>query len=294
MKPKTGAEYDSYNFPEDSSDVKLPFRVADVVQNLSYERVPVHPHRHNYYEIFLFEKGGGTHMIDFKDYAVHDKGVHLVRPGTVHLLKRDKKSKGTVILFSPEVFPIVTDEHIKALFAFFDDPLLQPVAVCETGFEKLMMLGQLLHDEKNGHLQGQTLNAYIQSLMSAFLLTVKTYFKEEHHNKQDRKVVSDFKRLVNEHFTEGMHPRQYADKLYISEKTLARAVKDALNTTPAEIIKERLLLEACRILISSDMPIKEIAYELQFADPAYFTRVFRAAKGMSPNEYREQMQQKYK
>src|SRR5690606_17618312 len=108
------------------------------------------------------------------------------------------------------------------------------------------------------------------------------------------KLVSDFKRLVNKHFNDGLHPRQYADKLFVSEKTLSRALKAAMGMTATEIIKERTLLEAARILISSDMPVKEIAYHLQFSDPAYFTRVFSAAKGMSPVVYREQMQQKYK
>ena len=57
------------------------------------------PHRHNYFELFYFLKGGGCHKIDFIDFPIKAGSLHIVAPGQVHQMKREIDSEGFVVLF---------------------------------------------------------------------------------------------------------------------------------------------------------------------------------------------------
>ena len=56
-------------------------------------------HRHQFYECFVFLKGGGTHTIDFVDFPINDFSVHIITPGQVHQISREKNSYGYVYMF---------------------------------------------------------------------------------------------------------------------------------------------------------------------------------------------------
>ena len=60
-----------------------------------------------------------------------------------------------------------------------------------------------------------------------------------------------------------------------------------------EIIRQRLLLEAERLSAHTEMAVSEIAYALNFEDPAYFSRFFRRLAGQSPGEFRQGLSEKY-
>jgi mannose-6-phosphate isomerase-like protein (cupin superfamily) len=57
------------------------------------------PHRHNYFELFYFQKGAGSHMIDFEDFKIESNSIHLVAPNQVHQVKRELDTNGFVVLF---------------------------------------------------------------------------------------------------------------------------------------------------------------------------------------------------
>ncbi len=67
------------------------------------------------------------------------------------------------------------------------------------------------------------------------------------------------------------------------------------NRIPAsEIIIDRLILEAKRLLIYSDLNNKEVAYELNYEDPSYFARIFRRKTGLTPSAFRKQTRERYR
>ena len=60
------------------------------------------------------------------------------------------------------------------------------------------------------------------------------------------------------------------------------------KATPNDIIKDRIILEAKRLLAHSDLNVKEIAYDLGYDDPAYFNRLFAKVSEIAPAEFRKQ------
>ena len=103
---------------------------------------------------------------------------------------------------------------------------------------------------------------------------------------QKNKMVQDFIALVDKHFKTMHSVSEYAKELFVSPKSFAKKLKALGYPTSTGLIQERILLEAKRSLKFSQESIKEIAFDLGFDDPAYFSRLFSKKEGMTPLEYR--------
>jgi AraC-like DNA-binding protein len=79
----------------------------------------------------------------------------------------------------------------------------------------------------------------------------------------------------------------YASQMNVSEKRLTAATTKTVGKSPKTIIDERVMLEVKRLLIHTNLSIKEIGYDLGFEDPAYFIKYFRKHTGKTPIEFRE-------
>ena len=103
---------------------------------------------------------------------------------------------------------------------------------------------------------------------------------------QKNKIVLDFITLVDKHFRTKHAVSDYASELFISPKSLAKKLNALGYSTPSKVIRERIIIEAKRMLKYGTDNVKEIAYDLGFEDPAYFSRLFSKEEGLSPLEYR--------
>ena len=93
------------------------------------------------------------------------------------------------------------------------------------------------------------------------------------------------------HLLETHHKEQraigfYADKMHLSIKTLSKKVKDKLNVTLGQLLRQELINTA-KILLHTDVNIKEIAFELGFEEANHFSSFFKLHTSFSPSEYRQ-------
>ena len=70
-------------------------------------------------------------------------------------------------------------------------------------------------------------------------------------------------------------------------KSITNLFSSHSNRSPLQVIQDRILLEAKRMLISTEIPIKEITFELGFEDMPSFSRFFKNKMGISPKAYRD-------
>ncbi|MBI3883401.1 MAG: helix-turn-helix transcriptional regulator, partial [Sphingobacteriales bacterium] len=116
--------------------------------------------------------------------------------------------------------------------------------------------------------------------------------KETETNKYSSTLLRSFKKLIDENYKEKKLTKEYAELLYITPNHLNALCKDVTGQSAGEIIRDRVLLEAKRLLVNSNSNISEIANELNFVDNSYFTKFFKKYEGITPETFKKQFDHK--
>jgi AraC family transcriptional activator of pobA len=100
-------------------------------------------------------------------------------------------------------------------------------------------------------------------------------------------LLRNFQQLIDQYFRTIKLPKEYADLLYVTPNHLNALCNELLGRTAGDLIRERILVEAKRLLTNADMTVTEIAFDLNFQDNSYFNRFFRKYVKMTPDEFRK-------
>lgn len=291
----------TYEFP--GSTILHDFQIYEVkggeIANKRYPHKTDRPHRHSYYEVCIFMNEAGKHEIDFKTYPILSNSIHFLSPGQVHRIFRDKDYHGYLIVFSSEFFSLGASRQENPLFyfPFFNNPTMLPVLdLEEPDFDEILLLVRQM--EKESGLEQPSNSEILRAYLQLLLLKCKRYYMWKFAEKQqtgtpDFSQVQQFNVLVENHFSEHLLIQDYAEMMGISPAILNRAVRKIIGKTAAEIIVDRLILQAKRLLIYTNLSNKEIAFSLNYTDPSYFTRTFRKKTGKSPSQFRKELNEKY-
>ncbi|MRW93937.1 helix-turn-helix domain-containing protein [Duganella sp. FT80W] len=109
---------------------------------------------------------------------------------------------------------------------------------------------------------------------------------QEHGSPASQRQAERFRDLVNQHYGKNLRLQEYAEMMSVSVTQLRSACTAALGQSPTKVIHSRIVTEAKRSLIFSDLPVEQIAFRLGFDDAAYFTRFFRREVGQTPSQFR--------
>ena len=275
-----------YEFPK--SEEKIAFHVCEVkgkvIRNKEYPHRTEQPHRHTYYEICIFVNGAGTHMVDFKSFPIKSHSIHFLTPGQVHLISREENYHGYLLVFSREFYSIgIQDEDLLMSLPFFNNNTTEPILnLSEEEFEELLdIIDHLRLDYKrDSEIREDVLRSYLH----IFLLKCRYFFNRNYFDKDIIKdptflKVNRFRKLVEQRFREIHLVKEYADLLHESPAHLNKVVKSITGENASEFIIKRIVLEAKRLLIYTDLSNKEISYKMNYDDPSYFSRLFRKKSG---------------
>lgn len=278
---------------EDADTMGMPFKIQGLEVPTGY---PVNaPHRHNYYEIFLFEQGAGEHIIDFTPYSIQPGCVHIVFPGQIHNLNRSNDSKGKVVTFT-ENFVLPSQDLIDLinnLGAYKDTA--ETIVLNPVEFYKLYNLIDHINSEINGCNLDCTpaIRSYIYIILYKYYLQ-KGLQKDKLINISEGRLYSKFKKILEIKFREWHLPNSYVNELNTTLKVLNNECLHYSAKHASDIIRERLILESKRLLYNTDLMNKEIAYQLNFDDPAHFSKFFKQYTGYAVKEYRTETQKRFK
>ena len=106
---------------------------------------------------------------------------------------------------------------------------------------------------------------------------------------QQVSIISALEHLIEQHYAEHQLVSFYAEQLHVSVSQLNVSTRQQLNKSVTELVQERLMAEARRLLAYSTKTISEIAWQLNFSDNSYFSRFFKKHSGMSPEAFRKQL-----
>ncbi len=101
-----------------------------------------------------------------------------------------------------------------------------------------------------------------------------------------RRLVARYSTLLEHNFRSGLGVADFAEALGVTPTHLTRCCRQACGRPASDLLHDRLIFEARRMLAETDMPVKDIAGMLGFTSPAYFTRAFHHRTGKAPTEFR--------
>ena len=245
------------------------------------------PGRKDFFEIVWLKNEDPLHALKVDDKDVKGDWIYLIPPYRVHQLNKAGKN-GELISFKREILEEGDKEFLLDLFKIFN---VQGEFSClrmdKDAAADLSNIYKLLSEEYN---KGTENLPIVKSLLKVFLLKliqIKDLEFTDHDINQTR--VYEFLMLLESNFLTVRNTDFYAGKLGISSKRLNQILKDKLDKTGMQIIHDRIILEAKRLIIHSEQSIKEISFELGFSDRPYFSRFFKKQTGESPDTFQKQV-----
>ncbi len=266
----------------------LPIKKVDFKVMLHHPiNMPVitEPHKHDFFMLLIVSKGTGTHTIDFRDHPVKNRMVFFLAPGQAHQWQLSKNTQGFQVMFSPGFLP---SPH--ATWSFFPPtgkPFLQ---LDTTQYQQLEQ--ELIQLEKEANHPQLLSGNLLQHRLQIILLLLKRWYTHafpEQAPAATNRLINRFLLLLEQHYATQSDVGFYAAQLHITPSYLNLVCKKASNRTAGEYIRERLLLEAKRMLTLTAVDVKEIAYGLGFNDTSYFSRFFRKHTGKTPLDFRKKI-----
>jgi AraC family transcriptional activator of pobA len=246
------------------------------------------PGRKDFFEIVWLKNEDPLHDLKTSDFEAKGDWIYLIPPYRVHQLNKAGKN-GALISFKREILQEEDKEFLLDIFKIFN---VQGEFSClrldKAAADDLNGIYDLLIDEYQKSSEDLMI---LKTLLKVFLLKL-IKVKEQEFTAHDihQKRVYEFLMLLEGNYLQVRNIDYYAGKLGISSKRLNQILKDKLDKTGTQIIHDRIILEAKRLIIHSEHTIKEIAFELGFSDRPYFSRFFKKQTTQTPEAFQKQAQ----
>ncbi len=274
------------------------------------------PHALRFTEVALVTAGAGTLEIDGEALPVAPGRVLLTRPGEVRRWRLHPVGDAEATASAPLAARLLFFEHgfVDGFFGEADFLATLPLAglpprhrsiALEPGrFARLVDLVDDMRDElrrvqPDSHhaLRAQTYRLLVDLARERGGTLVRERERERDLERDRdragaparadaRDLVRRFTALVDAQFAHTERVACYADALGVTPRHLNRVVHARLGRTASDVIHQRLLREATRLLRHTALPVATVADTLGFSDASYFVRFFRRHAGLTPGAYR--------
>ncbi len=250
------------------------------------------PHRASFYHILWFQKGSPTHLVDFNPVKIKPNTILFLNKDTVQRFDKKGGFDGKAILFTDSFF-CKTEADIKYLrssILFNDLFSVSQIQMSKTAslFAHLFQLMEIELENEKDISQPDIL----KNLLHNFLLLSERERRKQNFTEikksADLDYVMLFKDILENQFHNQKLVNNYARQLSVTEKRLNQATSKILDKSPKQMIDERVMLEAKRLLAHTNESVKEIGYNLGFDEPTNFIKYFRKHSNSTPVEFREQ------
>jgi AraC family transcriptional activator of pobA len=277
--------------PEAGSSLEVVM-LEDVRYGADLDSGPRRPHRHDYHELVWTRCGTGRHSIDGESSDVEPGTITLIGRGQVHVFERARGLHGAIVRFGDEL--LHGDPATGANPAWLvGSRLVQRLAVPAGEAARLEAAIGLLAAETRRPPDSRSIDLQ-RHFLSALLLWAERWYEGtriDQHDADDPELhlYRRFTEVLERDYARHHDAPYYADALGVPQAALSRALVNVTGRTTKELITDRRMLEAARLLRFSEMTVGEIAYRAGYGDQLYFSRAFKRQVGEAPSAYRERM-----
>lgn len=240
----------------------------------------------------LYLPEGCKIKVDFNVYHTEGPTLFFISPNQVLSIEHLCAEPGYFIFYNQDFYCIqIHDEEVACDGLLFNNINNMPMTSVPN--QEAAFINHLFsHIETEFTVKDSSQEEMLRTYLKQLLIKSTRLWKKKHFggvladNHNDADSFRRFTQLVEAHYKEKHTVADYADLLLVAPKTLTHRFKRMNLPQPNEVIKNRLILEAKRLLVHTAMTAKEIAYELGYDDPAYFSRLFLIKTGESPSGFR--------
>ena len=231
--------------------------------------------------------------IDFKQYQTTSPSLFFINSNQYLQITKEGKKQGYFMYYNRDFYCVqIHDAEVACDGLLFNNIFEMPMTVLP---EKEVVFIEGIYDQIQEEFvspdssQEEMIRTYLKQLIIKATRIWKVQqlgvLNEEPSKEMD--FFRDFSRLVEIHFRSKHTVADYAEILGVAPKTLSNKFNRLELSQPNDIIKDRIILEAKRLLGYSSLSVKEIAYQLGYEDPAYFNRLFTNKVGDTPSNFKK-------
>ncbi len=269
----------AFNLTHDTVHTGLVIRQIDKT-NLTMPLMGI-PHTHNFYTLSVLAQGTMTLYTDYQQIQVQAPALLLLGKDQVHAHNTYQQVVMTSLSFT-DWFTINTNPDWSSLFKIPALPLT------DHDFSQIAQYTRLLKQE---HESNNRLNSnHIANHLLTIIIQLAFQFKHKYlasPTHESSTLYQRFNQALNQQYRSVGDSKTYAHQLCVTPQQLKAATKRVTGKGPKQLINERQLLEAKRLLYWANWSIKEIAWQLGFTSEPYFSRFFKKHTGYTPSQFQK-------
>ncbi len=257
-------------------------------------------HHHDFLEINLVISGSGYYIIEDQRYSINPGDIFIINNSERHMAVHDSDFYVLVIIFDTG-FIWDSPEEFNYLKPFLDrnKSFKHKIDKNQDCYEELCSYIDKVAQENQLQVEGWQM--VIKASILMFLALLYRYYKNNNEiGSEIGSFPKKYKRIkpildyCYDHFSESISLDYLAKLVMLNKSYMCFSFKEVMNMTIFEYIEQIRINHACKLLIESDSPITEVAFESGFNSASYFNRVFKKNMDVSPKQYRKEMFEKTK
>jgi AraC family transcriptional activator of pobA len=238
-------------------------------------------HRHDtFFQILQIRTGEGDALFGHARLRLAPGMVVTMPPGVVHGFRFSQDLNGQVIT----MLATRVSARPACLMRFMARPWLFQVEPDGDGGYLMATLDRM---EQELALNPEPRTALLEACLDVFLTLAGSRTGSDDDDSAGRDRLARLNALVSTHYRQHKPAAFYAGLLGISVTHLNRITRSGAGKSFQQLLTDRLITEARRNLVFSLLSVQQIAFELGYADPAYFSRTFLRATGETPGAFRK-------
>ncbi len=251
-------------------------------------------HAHDFYSVILFTKGIGSIVINNDSYPVKPQTICIVAPNQMHSFEGLEDVEGIIFFFCQDFY--VEEFSFIRLLNLFSYTSQTGTNVCnpciglsDNEFSPINAVIKSIQNEYELYTPSNNSAVIIRSHLNIMLLKLSELYetKSGKSNNNDSIIIHSLSHLIDSYFIQEQHLGFYTSAFNISESQLNDICNKHFNCGLKKILQNRLMQEARKLLLSSELSVSEIAYKLNFEDNSYFNKVFKNKTGLTPKRFRD-------
>lgn len=264
--------------------------LSEIFNRTDLNHSPFELHLVEFYLIILIEEGSGKHTIDFTEYDYQAGTLLTIRKDQIQKFHRSKSAKGTLLLFT-DAFLVSYLEKLEALksLQLFNEVLGAPII--QLSKKELTAIADLIQRIQAEYFEINDTYSLGVIRSELHILITKLFRIKSTNNPTiiQRKYLSEFiqfQNLVETHAFQYTKVKDYARLMGLSTKTLNTITQTIVHKTAKAFVDGVCITQIKRLLINTELSIKEIAYTSGFEETTNFYKYFKRQTQLTPEQFR--------